>query len=132
MPEAPAKPLTLDDLPTAGKCTLNGQEYTWESPTLADLEEFEVTIGPVTDPKVVNSIRGRYFLLSLCLRKHHPDLTPGIVRGWPNRVHVEAFENVLVVAVPFWGLEAALSALHSSAPSSDSPDGSPAEPVASA
>jgi hypothetical protein len=90
-------------MPSTGTVEIDGKQYTWESPTLADLEHFETSVGPlIGDKSVVDTIKGRVALVSLILRKHHPELLPGIVRGWSVETLLQAWPAVLE-ALPFWG-----------------------------
>lgn len=110
---------------STGTVQIDGKQYTWQSPTLADLEHFEATVGPlIGDRSVVDSIKGRVALVSLILIKHHPDLLPGIVRGWPVEALLQAWPAVLE-AVPFWTGVAAARPTASSSPSPSPSDGPP-------
>ncbi len=88
---------------STGTVTIDGTEYTWMSPTLADLEHFEATVGPLIGSRaVVDTIKGRIALISLVLVKHHPDLLPGVVRTWGVDALVAGWDAVLT-AIPLWG-----------------------------
>ncbi len=123
MPEADAPA-------SSGTVTLNGKEYRWETPTLALLEEYENVVGPITDLKILNTVKARYYLVSILLRKHHPELTPGVVRGWPATVYIESWE-LIRKAIPLYQ-EKEASPNSSSDSSSSSQDGSHPEPEQSA
>lgn len=84
-----------------GTCDLNGETYTWESPTIGDLEHFEVTIGSLTDPKVANSIKARVYLAYLSLKKHHPDISVGVIEKWDS-ADLFTLWNMVILAVPFF------------------------------
>ena len=120
-----------------GTATICGEDFTWTSPTLGDLDHFESTVGPVSDPTVVNSVKGRIGLAHICLKEHHPDLLPGVIRTWPAQAFREIWP-MLMQAVPLWApasppeTEPAVSPDSSSSPSSDAPDGSLTAPDVSA
>lgn len=88
-------------MPSTGAITIAGKTYAWTSPRLADLEEFEATIGPITDVEKVNSIKGRCYLAHLCLREKHPDLLPGVIRTWDNAVWGNLWE-MITQAIPMF------------------------------
>ena len=126
----------------SGTITIGGKQYTWESITVDELEHFEATIGPVTDPAVLNSIKARKYLAYLCLKKHHPDITVGIIGTWDNDDFTVVWGMVLK-AVPFlrhlFGLaevrlpdQSSDSQTDSSGSSSASQDGDPQTPDGSA
>jgi hypothetical protein len=85
---------------SSGTIPIQGTKYTWTSPSLLDLMEFEAQVGPLTDLTIVNSVRGRCYLAFLCLReKHQKPLSE--IHAWP----AEAFNELwpmIVAAVPFW------------------------------
>jgi hypothetical protein len=79
---------------TTGTITIAGKSYTWASPRLADLEEFEAAVGPITDVRAVNSVKGRCYLAHLCLRANHPDLVPGVIRTWHSDCWQDLWEMI--------------------------------------
>jgi len=120
-----------------GKATILGQGYTWTSPRLKDIEQFEAEVGPITDLAIVNSVRGRVQLIHLCLREKHPELTIGVIGSWPVAAYSEMFA-LITQAIPLWegarppapaprdrGGEgrSGPSVQDSTPPSSESPDG---------
>ena len=88
----------------SGQILVEDTEYTWTSPTLADLEEFEAQVGYITDVQVVNSVKGRAYLAYLCLREKQPELTLGVVRGWRGGVWGGLWE-MIKQAIPLFGEE---------------------------
>ncbi|OGO10477.1 MAG: hypothetical protein A2Z66_12865 [Chloroflexi bacterium RBG_13_66_10] len=141
---------------TTGTFTIDGRTLTWESPQLRDIEHFEAVVGPIVDLRVVNSAKGRVHLALACFKKHHPDLTAGVIGSWPASAFARLWDEVIEAAIPLWerpkvppalkklaaaagqesdetseqgGPEA--SSETSASPSSSSPDGSPNEPAAS-
>jgi len=78
-----------------GTSTIGGKQYRWTSPTINDIMEFEQTTGLLlVDQRSFNSARGRAYLGELCLRKHHPEITAGIILGWPAADLVEIWEMI--------------------------------------
>jgi len=86
---------------TSGTITIDGEKYTWTSPRLLALEQFESSVGPISDSKVINSVKGRIHLASLCFREKHPNLTPGVIGTWPGSAYAELWE-VISAAIPLW------------------------------
>jgi len=114
---------------SSGTVEIDGKTYVWTSPTLADLEHFEAMVGPITDPVIVNSVKGRVWLAWLCLRKKYPDLTPKLISDWPAAAYLDLWPLVKA-AIPFWEVEP-VGPTSSSSSSSDAPDGPPPAPAAS-
>jgi hypothetical protein len=137
---------------------IEGKEYTWTSPTLIDLMEFEAQVGPIMDQVVVNSVRGRAYLAFLCLREKHPEMTLREINAL-DVVAWMAIWQMIRQAIPLWGSEEGAevppaklpgpagqpasgegaeeenlpdSSTSSPSPSSSSPAGSPAAPEESA
>jgi len=78
-----------------GTTTIGGKQYRWTSPTIKDIMEFEQTTGLLLiDERSFNSARGRAYLGELCLRKHHPEITAGIILGWPAADLVEIWDMI--------------------------------------
>jgi len=84
----------------SGTIELGGKELRWESPTIGDLEHFEAHIGPLTDPKVINSVKGRTYLAFLCLKKAGSKISHGDLQKLPNDDFI-ALWNMVIEAVPF-------------------------------
>ena len=130
-----------------GTITIDGEEYTWTSPTLGGLMEFEQTTKLLlSDPDTTNSLRGRAYLAALCLREKQPKITPGVILGWPVSVYPELW-TMIVEAIPIFTTSPGRTrppvippaeagdekdSTPTSEPSSGSPDGSPAEPETNA
>ena len=88
--------------PTSGTIEINGKEYAWRSPRLMHLVEVENLVGPITDLKVVNSVRGRAYLAYECLRDDNPNITARIILDWPASTFSELWE-LIRKAVPIYG-----------------------------
>ena len=63
--------------------------------------EFEAQVGPIVDPKIVNSAKGRVYLAHLCLRERQPDLTPGVIGKWGAEAWPQLWEMILE-AIPIF------------------------------
>jgi len=87
---------------STGAITIGGQEYTWTSPTIADLMQFEATTKLLlVDPETTNSVRGRAYLAELCLRPAHPNITAGEILKWPAECYPELWD-MIVQAIPIF------------------------------
>ena len=124
---------------TTGTITIAGKEFSWSSPTLAALEQFEAKVGRISDPGVVNSVTGRIWLCWLCLRDHHPDLTVKSIGEFPGEAWNPIWE-MIQQALPLWGNppgegekeKTSTSPDTSASPAPDSSGGRPPSPDASA
>lgn len=112
-----------------GSIEIEGKSYTWTSPRLRDLMQFEGIHGSISDPAVVNSVKGRCGLMEICLREKHPEITLGLISDWPADAW-NTIWDVIRQALPLWAGSppAAGSPEISAPPSSGSPDGPPAAP----
>jgi len=82
-------------MPSTGTIEIGGKQYRWTSPTIKDIMEFEQTTGLLLiDQRSFNSARGRAYLAELCLRKHHPEITAGIILGWPAADLLEIWDMI--------------------------------------
>lgn len=85
-----------------GTITIGGKQYTWTSPTIADIVEFEGTTKlSLMDSATFNGARGRAYLAALCLKRHHPELTPGVILGWPAERLVQLWA-LIAQAIPIF------------------------------
>jgi hypothetical protein len=116
-----------------GAIVLGGKQYTWSSPRIRDLEEFESIVGPILNVENINSMRGRAYLTLLCLRQHHPDLSLGTIEDL-DAGDASRFWGMISQAIPFWGTVALPnpspggSAADSSEPAPSNSTGPPASP----
>lgn len=85
---------------SSGTIVIQGTEYTWTSPKLSDLMEFEAQVGPLIDLTIVNSVRGRAYLAFLCLREKH-NLPLREIQAWPAAAFNDLWP-MIVAAIPFW------------------------------
>jgi hypothetical protein len=104
-------------VPTTAQFQIGDTTYTLTSPLVRDLEHFEAAIGPLTDR--IDTIKGRVYLLFLCLKPAHPDITPGVIGGWSWADYAKAWNAALTV-FPFGQSESPDSSA-SSTPSSPAP-----------
>ena len=84
-----------------GTITLDGVKRPWASPIIADIEEFEVTCGPLTDLDLVNSVRGRVYLAWLCLRAADPKVKIEDVKTLPTDDYLLLWP-MITQAIPLW------------------------------
>lgn len=78
-----------------GTASIGGKQYQWTSPTIKDIMGFEAaTKLLLIDERCFNSARGRSYLAELCLRKHHPEITAGVILGWPAADLLEIWEMI--------------------------------------
>jgi hypothetical protein len=101
----------------SGTIELGGKQYTWSSPLISDLEEFEVFCGPLLGD-AVNSVKGRAFLAWICLRRQNPELTLKQVRELAAEDYLKLWPMVKS-AIPLWADE-----VPPVPPARTSPDGS--------
>ena len=87
-----------------GTITIDGKTYTWTSPTLAAVANFEAMIGPVSDLKTVNSVRGRCYLVAMALEPNHPELTAKNIMDWPISILPELWP-LIKAAYPIWNTD---------------------------
>ena len=83
-----------------GTIELDGKELRWESPSIGDLEHFEAHIGPLTDPKIINSVKGRVELAYLALKAGGSKISMGELLKLPNEDMIPLW-NMVFEAVPF-------------------------------
>jgi len=80
---------------------IDGKTYVASCPAhISDFSLFEQEIGPIVDVDNLNSIEGRLFLMYLCLRPNHPEITPGLVNCTTPEEYAE-FWPVLTQLIPF-------------------------------
>ncbi len=116
-----------------GTIPIGGKEYTWTSPTFAELEHIEANVGPLN--AIVNTVQGRIHLLVACLKDGHPDITPGVLGKELRATDWDAVWDTLKTAVPLWELPKAEEDAGRKQPSESatpSGDGDPPKPGESA
>ena len=89
-------------MPSTGTIDIGGKPYTWTSPTLEDLEEFEREVGSLNDLDIINSVRARIYLAHLCLREQHPEMT---LEGVGRQMRADDYERLwpmIKQAIPLW------------------------------
>lgn len=88
-----------------GTITIGGTTYTWSSPTLQDLAHLEARLkrSLIGGDEIVNTVSGRIELACLCLREHHPDLTPGILGATLHAEDLPVLWTMIREAIPLWG-----------------------------
>jgi len=89
-------------MPKSGSIEIAGTTYAWDELTYANLEEFEAQVGDLVGPNSkLPSLKGLTYIAYLALRKQQPDLTWGVVRGWPPSETWEKLNELLRLVVPF-------------------------------
>jgi hypothetical protein len=86
---------------STGTVTLAGKLYTWHSPTIGDLAQFEA-LNPdlrIQELSTISSTRGRVQLACICLQRDHPELTPGAINDLPAQ-ELDTIWDMLLEALP--------------------------------
>ena len=91
-------------MPSTGKVTLGGHVYTWRSPTVGDLAQFEAANPDlrIQDLSTISSTRGRVQLACICLWRDHPEMTPGAINDLPAS-DLDTIWDMLLEAIPLIG-----------------------------
>ena len=89
---------------STGTVTLGGKVYTWRSPTVGDLAQFEATNPDlrIQNLDTISSTRGRVQLAVICLWRDHPEMTPGAINDLPAS-DLDTVWDMLLEAIPLIG-----------------------------